>query len=250
MQKRALCIAIFLVGASLILGACGAAGLPGTQAPNCQSAFNKNDPRCAGLFTPVATDTPTPIPATPTPAAVQPQEYTDLMVQIEGYGVQMAGFNPNATTPFSGTLTPDVFVQADVVDLSFSQFQVVSGTKPLIIILKMDDSAYEQSKSYNCKQAQASEIDKRITDGTLHDVFFPGSTDKYVYICGLPGNFVKGYSGWAVFVTFDPARRGPIVIRGCDSVDQCIDAPKPSSTPMSAPQSGTDVPTVIVTPTP
>lgn len=246
-MRRALLLLV--IGLALSLGACSQAGIPGAQAPDCSSAFNKNDPRCAGLFTPVATDTPTPIPATPTPAAVQPQEYSELMNQIGGYGVEMSGFNPNATTPFSGTLNPDVFVKADVVDLSISQFQVVSGTKPLIVILKMDDSTYEQSKNYNCKQTQAAEL-KQSGDGKLHDFFFPGSTDKYVYICGLPGNFVKGYNGWAVFITFDPAQRGPIVVRGCDSVDKCIDAPKPSSTPISAPQSGTDVATVVVTPTP
>lgn len=218
----------------LALAGCGS--LVPQTGPDCRSAFAKTLPECQGqgggsasTTQPELTAVPTLIPATPTPAPVKPAEYEALMTRLGAYGVQMDGFNPANATPYNQTDNP-FKAGADVVNLTIERFAQIEGLQLLVVVLKMDDSTYEATANYQCQKAEATELDKNSTDGKVHDLFYPGSEDRYVYFCGKPTDYIRGYNGWALFLTLDPSQGGQIIIRTCDSVNNCTSSTAPAPT--------------------
>jgi hypothetical protein len=144
------------------------------------------------------------------------------MTRFGAYGIEMDGFNPASVPPYHEVTEP-FSASADVINLTINGFNPIEGLQLLIVVLKMDDSAYEQSANYSCLKVEAEKFDETV-DGKIKDFFFPGSEDRYVYMCGLPGHFIHGYSGWAKFMTLDPSQRGDIIVKTCDSINQCVES--------------------------
>lgn len=206
-----------------VLAMLGLAGCAQEPPVKCEgNAFAKDIAQCQSKVTDVAvTALPTEVVATPTPAAVQPQSYKDLVDVVTAYGVQIEGLNPNSTDTYTGTLHAEYQITANVVGLNVPKFELSTDKTVLLVILKMDDADYEQSKNYSCQKIGADDLAKTdsglvVENGSIKNLFFPGSTDKYVYLCGGLSDFIKGYSGWAEFSVYDPAKKPHVTANGQD----------------------------------
>ncbi len=246
---------------ALTLGGCG--NLPiQPQGVDCNSSFAKDLEECGGqggtggtgglTQVPLETQGPTEIPVTPTPAFVRSEYYDGLMTRFGAYGIEMDGFNPASKPPYHEVVEP-FSASADVVNLTINRFNVIEGLQLFIVVLKMDDENYESQagNTFNCIKVDASRFPERqkklnedgseatTPDGKpvwiVKDMFYPDSKDQWVYVCGEPGHFVHGYNGWAKFMTLDPSQRGEVIVRTCDSLNECKERTAEPIPPTQAP---------------
>jgi len=215
----------------LILTACSVPRTAREPIKDCSSELAQQLDECKGTAssTPEETPTPSPVPATPTPEAIQPEEYQNLMGELKEYEVSIEGLSSEPNV-YSGALKPFVNVSAKVVNLTVNKFAPGKHPKPLVIVLKMEDEAYEHSQSYVCTNLMAAEIAPLLSksvpyallDGEwIKDLFYPGSKDKYVFICGGPNDKIHNYKGWALFLTIDPNQDASLEVDPCAGIQNC-----------------------------